>query len=135
MSEESRRPFSELLEELVSLYKQLRKNDNFKHPDIEVNGDVDFLLNHFDSIKGSLDSDTFEHMGEPVRDLLENLLSELKKEINPDTHNETKPTANEDTPKKSELEIIDEKLKNGHLSTNEINDLLDKRTNLQKESK
>ena len=135
MSEESRRPFSELLEELVSLYKQLRKDDNFKHPDIEVNGDVDFLLNHFDSIKDSLDNETFEHLGEPVRDLLENLLSELKKEVQTNTPNETAPTVKTEAPQKSELEIIDEKLKKGGLSMNEIDDLLDKRANLQKESK
>ena len=131
MSEESRRPFSELLEELVSLYKQLRKDDNFKESNIEVTGDVDFLLNHFDSIKSSIDNDTFEHLGEPVRDLLENLLTELKKEVQ---NTPASPESNdmaEKVPQKSELEIIDEKLKKGNLSTDEINILLDRRASLQ----
>jgi hypothetical protein len=131
MSEESRKPFSELLEELVSLYKQLRKDDNFKHPDIEVNGDVDFLLNHFDSIKNSLDNETFENLGEPVRDLLENLLSELKKEIKPEPQNEDSKQKESQKPEKTELEMIDEKLKKGGLSMKEINILLDRRTKLQ----
>jgi hypothetical protein len=131
MSEESRRPFSELLEELVELYKQLRHDDNFKHPDIEVNGDVDFLLNHFDSIKSSLDNETFEHLGEPVRDLLENLLSELKKEIRPNNENVTNQNPNPEKPQKTELEIIDEKLSKGGLSMDEINILLDRRARLQ----
>jgi hypothetical protein len=132
MSEESRRPFSELLEELVSLYKKLRQDENFKHPDIEVNGDVDFLLNHFDSIKNSLDNETFEHFGEPVRDMLENLLSELKKEVTPQpAKTDKKPPVSEE-PQKSELEIIDEKLKKGGLSMDEIDILLDRRAKLQK---
>lgn len=131
MSEESRRPFSELLEELVELYKQLRHEDSFKQSDIEVSGDVDFLLNHFDSIKSSLDNETFEHLGEPVRDLLENLLSELKKEINPKKENVTNHQPQTEKPQKTELEIIDEKLSNGGLSMDEINILLDRRAKLQ----
>jgi len=131
MSEEPRRPFSELLEELVSLYKKLRQDENFKHPDIEVNGDVDFLLNHFDSIKNSLDNETFEQFGEPVRDLLENLLSELKKEVSQKPDKEDITSKENIRPQKSELEIIDEKLKQGGLSMNEINILLDRRAQLQ----
>jgi len=75
MSESSRRPFKELITELIALYHQLRKEGDFDHPDIEIDGNVDFLLNHFDSIRDNMDEETFENMGEPVRDLLENLLT------------------------------------------------------------
>ncbi|HKK58000.1 MAG TPA: hypothetical protein VJ937_00860 [Salinivirga sp.] len=129
MSESSRRPFKELITELIALYHQLRKEGDFDHPDIEIDGNVDFLLNHFDSIRDNMDEETFENMGEPVRDLLENLLTELRREVKnrPDTPQEKQPeTQTEESP----LDSIDKKLQQKDLTTEEINKLLDQRSKL-----
>lgn len=129
MSESSRRPFKELITELIALYHQLRKEGDFDHPDIEIDGNVDFLLNHFDSIRDNMDEETFENMGEPVRDLLENLLTELRREVKnrPDTPQGKKPeTKTEESP----LDSIDKKLQQKDLTTEEINKLLDQRSKL-----
>ncbi|WP_462279793.1 hypothetical protein [Salinivirga cyanobacteriivorans] len=129
MSESSRRPFKELITELIALYHQLRKEGDFDHPDIEIDGNVDFLLNHFDSIRDNMDEETFENMGEPVRDLLENLLTELRREVKnrPDTPQEKQ---SETKTEESLLDSIDKKLQQKDLSTEEINKLLDERSKL-----
>lgn len=137
MSESSRRPFKELLAELIALYRQIKQEDGLNHPDIEINGDVDFLLSHFDAIRDNMDDETIENMGEPVRDLLENLLAELRREMkNPPEQNQQKEPreatqAEESKPSSiSELEKIDKKLQQKDLPTEEINKLLDQRSKL-----
>ncbi len=129
MSESSRRPFSELINELIELYHQLKKEGDFNHPDIKIDGNVDFLLNHFDSIRNNMDEETFENLGEPVRDLLENLLTELRKEVK-NTPNPSEEEASDDKPEANQLEIIDKKLQQKDLSEEEINTLLDLRSKL-----
>ncbi len=131
---DSRRPFSELLSELIELYQQLREEENFEKPGIEVDGDVSYLLNHFDSIREAMDDEALDTLGEPVRDLLENLITELKKEMGED-EKPSEPIAmpsslTETDILQDDIRKIDLQLKQKDLSNTQIDELLDKRSKL-----
>lgn len=132
MNESSKKPFSELLGELIELYRQLRKNEDKHNSEIEIDGDVDFLLNHYESIRNNLDEETFEDLGEPVRELLENLLSELRREMGKTAENAGEAEkAQEENQQRNEIAQIDRKLSHEDLTNEEINQLLDRRAGLQ----
>ncbi len=143
---DSRRPFSELISELIELYQRLRAEESSEKPGIEVDGDVSFLLNHFDTIRETMDDEALDSLGEPVRDLLENLITELKREMGDDNMpTEKKSEASEPIAMPSSLSAvdilqddihqIDKQLKQKDLSTTRIDELLDKRSKLIEQQK
>lgn len=122
MSSTENRSFRELLDELIDLYKKLQSDDKFKSNNIQITGDVDFLLSNYEMVKNSLPEDAINEMGEPIRSLLEGLIKQLRNEIS------------RDEVSKSNQELIDEidqKLANSELSPTEIDSLLDQRSKLR----
>lgn len=124
---EKEKPFDELLSELIQMYRRLRNSD--KEMNIEIDGDFDFLLKQYQSIKSNVDNDLFNEMGMPLKEMLESLLNELRKELDDDVPI-AEVEALDDVIIQEAISKIDEKLKQENLSTNEINGLLDKRSTL-----
>ena len=124
---EKEKPFDELLSELIQMYRRLRNSN--KEMNIEIDGDFDFLLKQYQNIKSNVDNDLFNEMGMPLKEMLESLLNELRKELDEDVSNLEIKEFDEDVMQVA-ISKIDEKLKQENLSTNEINELLDKRSKL-----
>lgn len=124
---ENEKPFDELLNELIRMYRRLRDSDKTK--DVEIDGDFDFLINHYQSIKSKVDEEMLIDMGGPLKEMLESLLGELRKELGDDAVDVPEAVPEQDVIRDA-VAKIDEKLKTGNLSTKEINTLLDERSSL-----
>jgi hypothetical protein len=119
------------LNDLIVLYRKLR--DASDDPNVEIGGDVDFLLENYDTIKNTIDEETFEDLGQTVKPLLENLIEQLSREMSddPEVFGDVMP------PSKPKGETVDDKIKKidarlakKDLSLAEIDELLDQRSKL-----
>lgn len=128
MNKSEGKSFDELLKELIHMYNKLRTNE--KGANIEISGDVDFLLEHYESIKSSIDEDVFDEMGEPVKEMFEHLLNELRKELGDEVSQNIQDDSSKEDSVISDLKRVDDELKQQNLSVSQINALLDERSRL-----
>jgi len=124
---ENEKPFDDLLNELIRMYRRLRDSDKTK--DVEIDGDFEFLINHYQNIKSKVDEEMLIDMGGPLKEMLESLLGELRKELGDDAADVHDAVPEQDVIRDA-VAKIDEKLKTVNLSTKEINTLLDERSSL-----
>ena len=130
MPELNKKPLQELIKELIELYNKVNKQD-IKDMGITINGNLDFLLANYKLMEESIDENALNEIGEPLRSLIEELISQLKQEIGivNNTTNNTKLDVN------TKIAFIDEKLKEQNISESDINMLLDERSKLIKQQK
>lgn len=130
MPELNKKPLQELIKELIELYNKVGKQ-NLKNLGISINGNIDFLLENFKLMENSIDENSLNEVGEPLRILIEELISQLKKEVGIYNDLEEKPELDIDT----KVALIDKKLKEKDISESDINMLLDERSELIKQQK
>ena len=109
------------LDKLIILFKKLREKKIFETmmKDKDQIKNLDMVIDNYDMIKDNIPEDIAKQLGAPIRKLILMLTEELKDEINTVENSE------------NELELIDNILSEGNLSEEEINNLLDRRNEIE----
>jgi hypothetical protein len=120
--------FREKLDTLIELFKRVREKSLDKDiPGIDNSffQNFDFVLNNYEMIKYQLSDEMLEQFGAPIQTLIEQLIEQLKDELGEDFYSsEPMKELSED------LTDIDSLLKSKDLSNDQINELLDKRSDI-----
>jgi regulator of PEP synthase PpsR (kinase-PPPase family) len=126
--------FERDMDQLIRLFKKIKTkttSEQFAHLDPAFVQNIDFIINNFEMVKGNIPKEMFIQMGIPFQQLLKEFIKQMKQELGEDFAEEVEP---EVKVQKSELandiEKIDLMLKNPGLSEEELNALLDKRSDL-----
>lgn len=120
---EKGKAFIAKLDELIELFKHLR--DKATREGIIIQNDplyqnFEMLAGNYQMIKNTIPEEFIEEMGEPIKDLITQMVDQLKKDLGVFEAPEIPKDINQ-------KETIDQQLKNKNLTEQEINDLLDKR--------
>lgn len=137
--------FEKDLEQLISLFKKIRantQNERFAHLDKAFTQNLDFIINNYEMVKHNIPIGMLNQMGIPFHKMLQELIAQLKNELGEDIYDfenryfgnnqETKPLPVEvkQIVVSSDIEKIDQMLKNPDLSETELNSLLDARNEI-----
>lgn len=122
---ENSNAFLKKLDELIALFEKLR--DKATKEGIILQNDpmyknFELLAGNYKMIKHNIPDDLIEEIGEPIKDMITELIAQLKMDLNITDDNNSNIS--------DELQQIDQLLKSGNLTENEINDLLDQRSKL-----
>lgn len=132
------KPFHQNLDELIHLFKKVKENQKkyeFKDIDITFLADFEILLNNYDLVKESVPPEMLDNLGAPIKELIEELVLQLKKELE-NAVELAKIDANVDeTELHNDLNHVVELLKQDDLTVAEIDFLLDRRTELLEQQK
>ncbi len=127
--------FNDNLDLLIKLFKKLKERSTFDDmPGIDKTfyQNFEYLLGNYENMREQLSEELLEKFGEPVKGMIASLVEQLKAELGDDIGD----LDLEETPAVEEIQLpddiakIDEMLKNGNLSDEEINKLLDERSKL-----
>ena len=126
---ENSQAFINKLDELIRLFGKLR--EKAIREGMVLNNDpmyqnFEMLAKNYQLIKNNLPQDLIEEIGGPLKEIISDMVDQLKKELGEN------PSIQQNSTVYGELEEIDRLLKQDHLSEKEINDLLDKRTSFNK---
>ncbi|MFA6404099.1 MAG: hypothetical protein WCX31_21105 [Salinivirgaceae bacterium] len=127
--EEKNKAFISKLDELIVLFAKLR--DKASQEGILIKDDplyknFEMLSSNYQMIKNNIPESLIEELGEPIKQIISKMVEQLKRDLGINENSET-------TEFNGELESIDLLLKNKNLSEKEINQLLDKRTSINKD--
>lgn len=127
--DDKNKTFREKLDQLISLFKKVRaRTEKEKMPgfDKSLFFNFDMVLNNYEMIKNHLSDDILEQFGEPIQHMIEKLIEQLKDELG-----EVEESVPEIKEIRNDIIEIDELLKTSELSNDQINELLDKRTEIK----
>ena len=122
--------FEKDLEQLIRLFKKIKTkttSEQFAHLDPSFMQNLDFIINNYEMIKGNIPKEMFGQMGIPFQQLLREFINQLKRELGEDTN---EIVEGEKMELVNDIEKIDMMLKNPGLGEDEINKLLDKRSEI-----
>lgn len=133
--------FKKDLDELFRLFNKLIKDksiDDVPGLNTAMLKQFEFFFSNYDTMKDQLMYQLQGQYGDSVKEMVRTLVKQLREEVGEDDfliiEDETEePLIEEELQKiegKTEREKIDELLKNGKLTEEQINKLLDKRSNL-----
>lgn len=133
--------FKKDLDELFRLFNKLIKDksiDDVPGLNTAMLKQFEFFFSNYDTMKDQLIYQLQGQYGDSVKEMVRTLVKQLREEVGEDDfliiEDETEePLIEEELQKiegKTEREKIDELLKNGKLTEEQINKLLDKRSNL-----
>lgn len=121
--------FSKDLDKLIELFKKFKE----KTVEEDIPGfnkqffqSFDLIVNNYDMIKNQLSDDYFKQISEPLKQMIQDMILQLQQELGEDL--QTKTEVN------NTIKEIDELLKKPGLSNTEVDELLDKRTDLNVEN-
>jgi len=120
--------FFRQLDELIALFKKLHEKaakEGVILEDDAMYKNFELLTGNYKLIKDTIPADLIEEMGAPLKEMIAEMVSQLKKEL--DVNENTKVT---DSNFENNLETIDKLLSNKKLTEEEINSLLDKRSEI-----
>ena len=129
--EENGKDILKQLSELIALFEKLRDKairEGVVLKDDPMYKNFEMLAGNYELIKNNIPPGLIEEMGEPIKNMIAEMVVQLKKELGVET------STNE--PSNSlinELDAIDKLLENKNISEEEINKLLDKRTQYKKD--
>jgi hypothetical protein len=115
------------LDELIKLFQQLKQKamiDGVIVANDALYQNFDLLVNNYQLMKESLPHQLIEEMAGPLKNMISELVEQLKNELG--TNLGMKPSE-----PNRELEAIDHLLKSGTLNEEQINQLLDERAKLK----
>lgn len=124
--ENEKSAFIQKLDELIELFEKLKTkatSDGIIRNDDPLYANFDLLANNYRLIKNNLPNDLLEEIGEPIKEVITQMIEQLKKEMG-------EPSTKTDPLFKNHLDEIDKLLKSDNLSEDEINRLLDERSKL-----
>ncbi|MEJ2595825.1 MAG: hypothetical protein P8100_12040 [bacterium] len=130
--------FKKDLDELFRLFKKMVENKNMD----DIPGVDKFMLqqfqmffNNYDTMKDQIADQLHGQFGDSVKDMVRSLVEQLKVELVEDdllrTDEEELPPPVSIDHVKNDIQEIDEMLKNPDLTEEQIDELLDRRANLQ----
>jgi 16S rRNA C967 or C1407 C5-methylase (RsmB/RsmF family) len=130
--------FKKDLDELFRLFKKMVENKNMD----DIPGVDKFMLqqfqmffNNYDTMKDQIADQLHGQFGDSVKDMVRSLVEQLKEELGEDdllrTDEEELPPPVSIDHVKNDIQEIDEMLKNPDLTEEQIDELLDRRANLQ----
>lgn len=128
--------FLQQLDELIKLFEELQKratNEGIIIKDDPMYKNFELLAGNYRMIKGTIPPELIEEIGEPIKEMIMQMVEQLKKELGIEAETIVKPdfpVDNTDNSILSELDNIDKMLKEGNLTEEDMNNLLDKRSNL-----
>jgi hypothetical protein len=132
--------FERDLDQLIRLFKKVKTktaNEHFSHLDPAFMQNLDFIINNYEMVKGNIPKEMFGQMGIPFQQLLKEFIRQMKQELGEDFGDDIVAETGTETitnPEKielaSDIEKIDMMLKNPGLSEEEIDALLDQRSDL-----
>ncbi len=135
--------FENDLEQLIRLFKKIKTkttSEQFAHLDPAFMQNLDFIISNYEMIKGNIPKEMLGQMGVPFQQVLRGFINQLKQELGEDFDNDIEVVAGTKTLEKTErtelandIEKIDMMLKNPGLSEEDIDALLDKRSDLVKD--
>ncbi|MDA3890494.1 MAG: hypothetical protein PF517_02390 [Salinivirgaceae bacterium] len=129
--ESNNKNFLKELDELINLFEKLRQKatkEGVILKDDPMYKNFELLAGNYKLIKNNIPPELIEEMGGPIKEMISEMVNQLKEELGGDASN-----SETETPLQNELHEIDLLLKNGNLSEDEINKLLDKRKKLNNE--
>jgi len=133
--------FKKDLDELFRLFNILIKDksiDDVPGVNTAMLKQFEFFFSNYDNMKDQLMYQLQGQYGDSVKEMVRTLVKQLREEVGEDEFlviedEVEEPLIEEELEKitgKTEREKIDELLKNGKLTENQVNELLDKRSNL-----
>lgn len=147
MDEEQRDSLKKNMDELIRLFKKIKDKsvfDNISGVDKMFIQNFDLLVENYDEIKDDLSEQLLSQFGSPIHKMIEDIVKKLKAELGEEYTVENEALT-EDSQKKQkvlitpepinideEIKIIDNQLNNTSLSPEQIDRLLDRRSELAK---
>jgi hypothetical protein len=132
--------FERDLDQLIRLFKKVKTktaSEHFAHLDPAFMQNLDFIINNYEMVKGNIPKEMFGQMGIPFQQLLKEFIKQMKQELGDDFGDDIvgetaieSSTNSEKAELANDIEKIDLTLKNPGLSEEEIDALLDKRSDL-----
>ncbi len=147
MDEEQRDSLKRNMDELIRLFKKIKDKsvfDNLPGVDKMFIQNFDLLVQNYDEIKEDLSEQLLSQFGAPIHKMIEDIVKKLKAELGEEFASEneeivgktSKPQKVLITPEPSniedEIKIIDSQLNNPKLTPEQIDRLLDRRSDLAK---
>ena len=131
----SERSFGENLDLLIKLLRKLKDTSRFEGmpgmPRMFVTN-FDFFLHNYEKMKDQISEQLLQQFGEPIKQMVADMVEQLKEELNDGVIPETEETEQPPviTGQKKTVGDIDEMLRNPDLTDEEIDKLLDERNRL-----
>jgi len=125
--ENEKSAFIQKLDELIELFEKLKAkatSEGIIRNDDPLYANFDLLANNYRLIKNNLPNDLLEEIGEPIKDVITQMIEQLKKEMGESETTKSDPLF------RNHIEEIDKMLKDNNISEEEINRLLDERSKL-----
>ena len=137
--EEDKQEFKRNLDELIKLFRKLKNKtsiENMPGVDKAMVQNFEVFLSNYDNMKDHITDDLFDQFGVPMRQMIADLVSQLKSELSQEEISEfenlTEIEKIDDVDNFRDINEIDKLLKNPKLSHEEIDKLLDERSSLKK---
>jgi len=137
--EEDKQEFKRNLDELIKLFRKLKNKtsiENMPGVDKAMVQNFEVFLSNYDNMKDHITDDLFDQFGVPMRQMIADLVSQLKSELSQEEilefKNLTEIEKTDDVDNFRDINEIDKLLKNPKLSQEEIDKLLDERSSLKK---
>ncbi len=144
MENESNESLKRNLDELIRLFKKVKDKSVFENiPGVNKAffSNFEMLVNNYDMIKENLSEELLSQFGEPIHKMIANTVEQLKEQLGEAGElDEELPEFTESkniliTPEpenwEDEVKHIDEMLKRGNLKADEVDRLLDRRSELK----
>ncbi|MBW6460012.1 MAG: hypothetical protein K0B08_05505 [Bacteroidales bacterium] len=134
--DDSDRSFSENLDQLIKLLRKLKDRSHFEGmpgvPKMFVMN-FDFFLQNYERMKDQISDQLLQQFGEPIKQMVADMVEQLKEAVDEDAipEIESPPQPPIITGSKRTVEDIDQLLKNPALTEQEIDHLLDERSQLK----
>lgn len=132
--------FKQDLDELFRLFKKLVETqslDDVPGVDGMMLKQFQFFFSNYENMKDQIGQQLHGQFGEPVKEMVSNLVKQLREQLGEDEYTNIEPVTEEEPileldKSKHSIEEIDRLLKNSDLSEEQINELLDRRAELLK---
>jgi len=130
--------FKQELDELFRLFKKLVETqslDNVPGVDTMMLKQFQFFFSNYENMKDQIGDQLQGQFGEPVKEMVSNLVKQLKDQLGEEQYVDIEQIEDEETPLKVispgiSTQEIDDLLKNPNLTEEQVNELLDKRAKL-----
>lgn len=124
--------FRNQLDDMIALFKRIRAQAESFLPEVDKSfyHSIDYLIDNYDTIRSQLSDDMLQHVGTPLQDALNNMVSQLRHELDQYEQTLNKMAGGEGRRLAEEISEIDELLRDKSLDEGYINELLDERARL-----
>lgn len=126
MNDENK-PFKDNLDKLIHLFKKLRdKSNSEEYSDLGTDffKNLDALVENYDLIKDTFPEEMINQVGQPIKEMIEQAIEQLKEELG--------DVEEVDDAVLNNISEIDDLLKRPNISSQEIDELLDRRAQIIK---